>query len=103
MINFRRSDLPIAYEPVIVDHHSVTNEHGVVQVPAHAVAGSFTKLICQHGYVVYGISHISPDHVQIVYLSNARIELAWEEYIKLDKNSIGTCFGYLPHTVHLER
>lgn len=102
MINFRNSDIPASYEPVIVDHHSISDEHGTNKIPAKKIADSFTDLMLSLGYSVYGTSHISPDHIQMVYLSKERSAQAREDFLQSDRNSVGSCFGFPPRPLRHE-
>jgi hypothetical protein len=91
MINFRQSDLPIHYEPVIVDHHSIMDNHtGKTKCPAINVKQLFDEKMFQAGYVVYGISHISLNHIQVVYLSEEKHNQAKQDFLRSDQSSIGS-------------
>lgn len=91
MINFRQSDLPVHYEPVIVDHHStISNSTGKTKCPAESIKQLFDEKMFQAGYVVYGISHISIDHIQVVYLSEEKHQLAKQDFLRSDQSSIGS-------------
>lgn len=83
MINFRHTDLPAEYEPVIVDFHNDGT------APAELKATTFSGLMDRQGYTVYAVSHLGADHRQIVYLRNDMYEKAREDFLAADKNSAG--------------
>lgn len=89
MINFRHSDLPARYEPVIVDHRTIDTGAGNSPIPALKVKARFDEAMTHHDYLIYGVSHISPDHIQVVYLSRVNHDKAKEDFLRSDRSSLG--------------
>lgn len=89
MINFRQTDLPIEYEPVIVDFHDTVIEVGYAPTTARINGDRFTEVMAKVGYRVYASSVISDSHIQIVYLRLDMYEKAREDFLRSDCNSAG--------------
>lgn len=90
MINFRQTDLPISYEPVIVDFHETKPDPHCLPVTARMHEARFTEVMAKQGYKVYGTSVLSETHLQIVYLRADMYEKAHEDFLRSDRSSIGT-------------
>lgn len=90
MINFRQTDLPIRYEPVIVDFHETKPDPHCAPVTARMHGDRFTETMVKMGYKVYGSSVISGQHIQIVFLRNDMFEKAHEDFLRSDRSSLGT-------------
>jgi len=90
MINFRQTDLPLHYEPVIVDHRTIDTGSGNTPIPALKVKTRFDEAMAHNDYLIYGVSHISPDHIQVVYLSRVNHDKAREDFLRSNRSSLGT-------------
>lgn len=94
MINFRQSDLPVHYEPVIVDHHStICKSTGKIKYPAGNIKHLFDEKMFQAGYLVYAVSHFSIDHIQVVYLFEEKLGVANEDYLRSRQSSISSLYN----------
>jgi len=90
MINFRQTDLPISYEPVIVDFHDIRPPNDGPIYTAVMQKDVFTEAMVRLDYKVYGTSTISDKHLQVVYLRKDMYEKAQEDFLRSDRSSIGT-------------
>ena len=90
MINFRQTDLPISYEPVIVDFHEAKPDPHCGSITARMQECRFTEAMAGQGYKVYGSSVLSETHLQVVYLRADMYEKAREDFLRSDRSSIGT-------------
>ena len=94
MINLRAPGvIAEQYEPVVVDHHALhqqfTDDDANV-IPVEAIVSFFTQKMREAGYKVYATSIISKDHHQVAYLRDEMYEKAQEDFLRSDRNSIGS-------------